>query len=107
MLSDEGVSKVATGIGASLLKGFFVSTNELTPSLEELAALEALFVQMDSYFSESGERRRFMHTANGLSESDLYLLQAVLGGKLKHEAALAGAAVAQSPLRIANALLEL
>lgn len=84
-----------------------MSTNELTPSLEELAALEALFVQMDSYFSESGERRRFMHTANGLSESDLYLLQAVLGGKLKHEAALAGAAVAQSPLRIANALLEL
>ena len=84
-----------------------MSTNELTPSLEELAALEALFVQMDSYFSESGERRRFMHTANGLSESDLYLLQAVLGGKLKHEAALAGAAVAHCPLRIANAFLEL
>jgi len=84
-----------------------VSTTEATPSLEELAALEALFTGMDGYFSESGERRRFMHSANDLSESDLYLLQAVLGGKLTLEAARAGAASAQSPLRIANALLEL
>nr|WP_298138314.1 hypothetical protein [uncultured Pseudomonas sp.] len=84
-----------------------MSTTEATPSAEELAALEALFAEMAGYFSESGERRRFMHAANGLSESDLYLLQAVLGGKLKLEAARAGAASAQSPLRIANALLEL
>ncbi|WLG95160.1 hypothetical protein [Pseudomonas sp. FP198] len=48
-----------------------------------------------------------MHSANGLAEDDLYLLQAVLKGKLTAEAALAGAAAAQSPLRIANALLEL
>lgn len=49
------------------------------PSLEELAALETLFQGMDSYFSESGERRRFMHTANALIDSDLQLLQAEIG----------------------------
>jgi hypothetical protein len=53
------------------------------------------------------ERRRFMQTANGLNDSDQHLLQAVLKGRLTHEAALAGAATAHSPLRIANALLEL
>lgn len=77
------------------------------PTLEELAALETLFQGMDSYFSESGERRRFMHTANALIDSDLQLLQAVLAGKLTREAAREGAAQAHSPLRIANALLEL
>ncbi len=84
-----------------------MSTKEAPPSLEELAVLESLFVRMDKYFSESGERRRFMHSANGLAEDDLYLLQTVLKGKLTAEAALAGAAAAQSPLRLANALLEL
>ena len=77
------------------------------PTPEELAALEAMFKGADAYFSESGERRRFMQTANGLNDSDQHLLQAVLKGRLTHEAALAGAATAHSPLRIANALLEL
>ncbi len=77
------------------------------PTPEELAALEAMFKGADAYFSESGERRRFMQTANGLNDSDQHLLQAVLKGRLTHEAALAGAATAHSPPRIANALLEL
>lgn len=77
------------------------------PSPEELAALEALFKGADAYFSESGERRRFMQTAIGLNESDQHLLQSVLAGKLVHGEALAGAEAAHSPLRIANALLEL
>lgn len=82
-------------------------TTDAPPSPDQLAALEAMFRGADAYFSESGERRRFMQTASGLNESDQHLLQAVLGGKLAHEAALAGAATAHSPLRIANALLEL
>lgn len=82
-------------------------TTDLPPSPDELAALEAMFKGADAYFSESGERRRFMETANGLNESDQHLLQTVLGGRLTREAALAGAATAHSPLRIANALLEL
>lgn len=77
------------------------------PSPEELAALEALFKGMDAHFSESGERRRFMQSASGLNQSDQILLQSVLAGKLAHDAALAGAAAAHSPLRLANALLEL
>lgn len=66
-----------------------------------------MFAGADRYFSESGERRRFMQAASSLHESDLHLLQKVLGGKLAQEAARSGAASAQSPLRIANALLEL
>lgn len=82
-------------------------TNDALPTLEELAIMETFFQGMDRYFSESGERRRFMHTANALVESDLQLLQAVLAGKLTSEEAREGAAGAHSPLRIANALLEL
>lgn len=81
--------------------------HDATPTVQELAALEALFSGMDRYFSESGERHRFMRAAHGLVDSDLHLLQSVLGGSLKADAALSGAASAHSPLRIANALLEL
>ncbi|MBB6559068.1 hypothetical protein HNP48_001732 [Acidovorax soli] len=82
-------------------------TTDAPPSPEELAELEALFKGMDAHFSESGERRRFMQSASGLNESDQVLLQSVLAGKLAHDAALAGAAAAHSPLRMVNALLEL
>lgn len=82
-------------------------TTDAPPSPEELAELEALFKGMDAHFSESGERRRFMQSASGLNASDQVLLQSVLAGKLAHGAAMAGAAAAHSPLRIANALLEL
>jgi hypothetical protein len=89
------------------LKGISVSTIESAPSLEAIAALEGLFKAMDSLFSESGERQQFMLAANELSQSDLHLLQSVLGGKLTSQEAQAGSESADNALRIANALFQL
>jgi len=84
-----------------------VPTTDAPPSPEALAALQALFEGMDRHFSESSERQRFMRTANGLTEGDQQLLQAVLAGRLARDAAREAAAAAHSPLRVAHALLEL
>ncbi|WP_137972041.1 hypothetical protein [Pseudomonas sp. F(2018)] len=84
-----------------------MSTIESAPSLEAIAALEGLFKAMDSLFSESGERQQFMLAANELSQSDLHLLQSVLGGKLTSQEAQAGSESADNALRIANALFQL
>jgi hypothetical protein len=62
---------------------------------------------VDDYFGEVGQRRRFMQACRKLSDDDLLLIQNVVHGEVPSDKIPGRVTAAESPLRLANALLML
>ncbi len=74
---------------------------------EMLAFFDELDDAFDEYFSESGERRRFIYACRKLTEADLFLLQSVMNQSVSREEMIQQTPAADNPLRLAHALLLL